>query len=222
MSTASTRNGTFQFRVKCYTFKLRDSYREWSFRCAAQRTNNLYEGVTDFRIQQVFQQSQPSLNRKQVNMDIGFSSYHNGGPAREQDFGRLSQTIGTSILKISQNGEHGRPACIAGYGTDLFLLSDSIFHAKDGQPVGKFYGLPGTSKSAVSLKLPMSAAYGCVTVKILVGIKYSITRSSWLKTPACIFVTWLFWLTIRGQSVPGSKGSVKCKGSAFKMNLPVR
>lgn len=36
-------------------------------------------------------------------MDIGFSSYHNGGPAREQDFGRLSQTIGTSILKISQN-----------------------------------------------------------------------------------------------------------------------
>lgn len=38
-------------------------------------------------------------------MDIGFSSYHNGGPAREQDFSRLSQTIGTSILKISQNGE---------------------------------------------------------------------------------------------------------------------
>ncbi|XP_032672131.1 syntaxin-12 [Odontomachus brunneus] len=36
-------------------------------------------------------------------MDIGFSSYHNGGPAREQDFGRLSQTIGTSILKVSQN-----------------------------------------------------------------------------------------------------------------------
>ncbi|KOC63428.1 Syntaxin-7 [Habropoda laboriosa] len=36
-------------------------------------------------------------------MDIGFSSYHNGGPAREQDFGRLSQSIGTSILKISQN-----------------------------------------------------------------------------------------------------------------------
>ncbi|XP_076287240.1 syntaxin 7 [Lasioglossum baleicum] len=36
-------------------------------------------------------------------MDIGFSSYHNGGPAREQDFGRLSQTISTSILKISQN-----------------------------------------------------------------------------------------------------------------------
>ena len=38
-------------------------------------------------------------------MDVGFSSYHNGGPAREQDFSRLSQTIGTSILKISQNGE---------------------------------------------------------------------------------------------------------------------
>ncbi|CAL1686278.1 unnamed protein product [Lasius platythorax] len=36
-------------------------------------------------------------------MDAGFSSYHNGGPAREQDFGKLSQTIGTSILKISQN-----------------------------------------------------------------------------------------------------------------------
>ncbi|XP_046735551.1 syntaxin-7 [Diprion similis] len=36
-------------------------------------------------------------------MDFGFSSYHNGGPAREQDFGRLSQSIGTSILKISQN-----------------------------------------------------------------------------------------------------------------------
>ncbi|XP_014486432.1 PREDICTED: syntaxin-7 [Dinoponera quadriceps] len=36
-------------------------------------------------------------------MDGGFSSYHNGGPAREQDFGRLSQTIGTSILKVSQN-----------------------------------------------------------------------------------------------------------------------
>ncbi|KAL0108399.1 hypothetical protein PUN28_015147 [Cardiocondyla obscurior] len=36
-------------------------------------------------------------------MDAGFSSYHNGGPAREQDFGRLSQTIGTSILKITQN-----------------------------------------------------------------------------------------------------------------------
>lgn len=38
-------------------------------------------------------------------MDTGFSSYHNGGPAREQDFGRLSQTIGTSILKVSQNGK---------------------------------------------------------------------------------------------------------------------
>lgn len=37
-------------------------------------------------------------------MDIGFSSYHNGGPVREQDFERLSQTVGTSILKISQNG----------------------------------------------------------------------------------------------------------------------
>ncbi|XP_015586291.1 syntaxin-7 [Cephus cinctus] len=36
-------------------------------------------------------------------MDTGFSSYHNGGLTREQDFGRLSQTIGTSILKISQN-----------------------------------------------------------------------------------------------------------------------
>ncbi|XP_011314197.1 syntaxin-7 [Fopius arisanus] len=36
-------------------------------------------------------------------MDIGFSSYHNGGPVREQDFERLSQTVGTSILKISQN-----------------------------------------------------------------------------------------------------------------------
>ncbi|XP_012279547.1 syntaxin-12 [Orussus abietinus] len=36
-------------------------------------------------------------------MDIGFSSYHNGGPTREQDFERLSQTIGTSIMKISQN-----------------------------------------------------------------------------------------------------------------------
>lgn len=41
-----------------------------------------------------------------VKMDAGFSSYHNGGPAREQDFGKLSQTIGTSILKISQNGEY--------------------------------------------------------------------------------------------------------------------
>ncbi|XP_014205690.1 syntaxin-7 [Copidosoma floridanum] len=36
-------------------------------------------------------------------MDTGFSSYHNGGPTREQDFSRLAQTIGTSILKISQN-----------------------------------------------------------------------------------------------------------------------
>lgn len=36
-------------------------------------------------------------------MDGGFSSYHNGGPTPQQDFGRLSQTIGTSILKISQN-----------------------------------------------------------------------------------------------------------------------
>ncbi|XP_043463324.1 syntaxin-7-like [Leptopilina heterotoma] len=36
-------------------------------------------------------------------MDEGFSSYHNGGPTSLQDFGRLSQTIGTSILKISQN-----------------------------------------------------------------------------------------------------------------------
>lgn len=39
-------------------------------------------------------------------MDIGFSSYHNGGPVREQDFERLSQTVGTSILKISQNGNN--------------------------------------------------------------------------------------------------------------------
>ena len=44
-----------------------------------------------------------------VKMDAGFSSYHNGGPAREQDFGKLSQTIGTSILKISQNGEWSEP-----------------------------------------------------------------------------------------------------------------
>ncbi|XP_008211032.1 syntaxin-12 [Nasonia vitripennis] len=36
-------------------------------------------------------------------MDAGFSSYHNGGPTREQDFSRLAQTVGTSILKISQN-----------------------------------------------------------------------------------------------------------------------
>ncbi|XP_058793392.1 syntaxin-12 [Phymastichus coffea] len=36
-------------------------------------------------------------------MDAGFSSYHNGGPTREQDFNRLAQTIGTSVLKISQN-----------------------------------------------------------------------------------------------------------------------
>ena len=37
-------------------------------------------------------------------MDTGFSSYHNGGPTREQDFSRLAQTIATSILKISQSG----------------------------------------------------------------------------------------------------------------------
>ncbi|XP_031846778.1 syntaxin 7 [Nomia melanderi] len=36
-------------------------------------------------------------------MDIGFSSYHNGGPARDQDFTKLSSTIGSSILKISQS-----------------------------------------------------------------------------------------------------------------------
>lgn len=36
-------------------------------------------------------------------MDTEFSSYHNGGPVREQDFDRLAQTVGTSILKISQN-----------------------------------------------------------------------------------------------------------------------
>lgn len=38
-------------------------------------------------------------------MDGGFSSYHNGGAAREQDFSRLAQTVGTSILKITSNGK---------------------------------------------------------------------------------------------------------------------
>lgn len=32
-----------------------------------------------------------------------FSSYHNGGQNREQDFQKLTQTIGSSIQKISQN-----------------------------------------------------------------------------------------------------------------------
>ncbi|KAF2902600.1 hypothetical protein ILUMI_03578 [Ignelater luminosus] len=32
-----------------------------------------------------------------------FSSYHNGGQNREQDYQKLAQTIGTSIQKISQN-----------------------------------------------------------------------------------------------------------------------
>ncbi|KAJ8668529.1 hypothetical protein QAD02_010192 [Eretmocerus hayati] len=36
-------------------------------------------------------------------MEGGFSSYHNSGSSREQDFSRLAQSIGTSILKISQN-----------------------------------------------------------------------------------------------------------------------
>lgn len=35
----------------------------------------------------------------------GFSSYQNGNQIREQDFQKLSQTIGTSIQKISQNGK---------------------------------------------------------------------------------------------------------------------
>lgn len=41
-------------------------------------------------------------------MDAGsysFSSYHNGGGNREQDFQKLAQTIGTSVQKISQNGK---------------------------------------------------------------------------------------------------------------------
>lgn len=33
-----------------------------------------------------------------------FSSYQNGSQIKEQDFEKLSQTIGTSIQKISQNG----------------------------------------------------------------------------------------------------------------------
>lgn len=39
---------------------------------------------------------------KQLKMD-GFS-YQIGSQNREQDFQKLSQTIGTSIQKISQNG----------------------------------------------------------------------------------------------------------------------
>lgn len=35
-------------------------------------------------------------------------SYQNGGQNREQDFQKLSQTIGTSIQKISQNGNNER------------------------------------------------------------------------------------------------------------------
>lgn len=46
-----------------------------------------------------------SFLKKDTKMDGGFSSYHNGGPTSLQDFGRLAQTIGTSILKISQNGK---------------------------------------------------------------------------------------------------------------------
>lgn len=38
-------------------------------------------------------------------MDNGYNSYQNGNQVREQDFQKLSQTIGTSIQKISQNGE---------------------------------------------------------------------------------------------------------------------
>lgn len=37
-------------------------------------------------------------------MDSNYSSYQNGVQVREQDFQKLSQTIGTSIQKISQNG----------------------------------------------------------------------------------------------------------------------
>lgn len=32
------------------------------------------------------------------------NSYQNSGATKEQDFQKLSQTIGTSIQKISQNG----------------------------------------------------------------------------------------------------------------------
>ncbi|XP_067002908.1 syntaxin-7 [Anabrus simplex] len=35
--------------------------------------------------------------------NYSFSSYHNGGPRKEKDFGKLAQTIGTNIQKISQN-----------------------------------------------------------------------------------------------------------------------
>lgn len=37
-------------------------------------------------------------------MESNYSSYQNGNQTREQDFQKLSQTIGTSIQKISQNG----------------------------------------------------------------------------------------------------------------------
>ncbi|KAJ8951285.1 hypothetical protein NQ318_008188 [Aromia moschata] len=36
-------------------------------------------------------------------METNYPSYQNGGQSREQDFQKLSQTIGTSIQKISQN-----------------------------------------------------------------------------------------------------------------------
>ncbi|GLH05182.1 Syntaxin-7, partial [Gryllus bimaculatus] len=45
-------------------------------------------------------------NKKQHIMEgnySGFSLYHNGGPRRENDFGKLAQTVGTNIQKISQN-----------------------------------------------------------------------------------------------------------------------
>lgn len=41
-------------------------------------------------------------------MDNSYSSYHNGGQPREQDFQKLAQTIGTSIQKVSQNGKDKR------------------------------------------------------------------------------------------------------------------
>lgn len=60
-------------------------------------------------------------------MDYNFSSYQNGAP-KDADFLKLSNTIGTSIQKISQNGKNEI------YKESNFVkhFFSSVIHAKNG------------------------------------------------------------------------------------------
>lgn len=86
------------------------------------------------------------------------SSYQNGSQLREQDFQKLTQTIASSIQKITQNGKQNRFSIIMLFITLIISLKAcfayySVVYAKDGQPDWDAPRFTGFAKTAVSIYL---------------------------------------------------------------------